>query len=159
MSITGGTDGSLFGGTGNDTFNFIGGKVSGVVDTGTGADSVVLSNTVTTPSLLLVLSLIQLFRLKQVTTNSCPIQRFCWSISLDAGADTINFTASSVSLLATTIKGDSGATVSAFTERMMLSSTSLLVTPSSVELVQTPSSSLAQLLTTRFRQAVEATAL
>ena len=46
MSITGGiTDGSLFGGTGNDTFNFLGGRVSAVVDTGSGADSVVLSDT------------------------------------------------------------------------------------------------------------------
>ena len=43
MSITGGiTDGSLFGGTGNDSFNFTGGRATGVADTGSGADSVVL---------------------------------------------------------------------------------------------------------------------
>ena len=35
MSITGGiTDGSLFGGTGNDSFNFTGGRATGFVDTG-----------------------------------------------------------------------------------------------------------------------------
>ena len=43
MSITGGiTDGSLFGGVGNDSFNFTGGRVLLVIDTGTGADSVLL---------------------------------------------------------------------------------------------------------------------
>ena len=40
MSITGGiTDGSL-GGTGNDSFNLIGGRFTGLVDTGSGVDSV-----------------------------------------------------------------------------------------------------------------------
>ena len=40
MSITGVSPMDLFGGTGNDSFDFTGGRVSGVVDTGTGADSV-----------------------------------------------------------------------------------------------------------------------
>ena len=38
----------------------------------------------------------------------------------------INFTANSVSILATTIKGGAGATTSVFTAQMMLSSTLLL---------------------------------
>ena len=43
MSISGGvTDGSLFGGTGNDSFDFTGDRVTGLIDTGSGVDSVVL---------------------------------------------------------------------------------------------------------------------
>ena len=45
MSITGGTTMALFGGVGNDSFNFVGGRVSAVLDTGAGADSVLLSDT------------------------------------------------------------------------------------------------------------------
>ena len=53
MSIAGGvTDGSLFGGTGNDSFDFAGGKVTGLADTGSGQDSLLFGASVIPSSLL-----------------------------------------------------------------------------------------------------------
>ena len=160
MSITGGiSDGSLFGGTGNHSFNFSG-RVAGVVDAGTGADSVVLygnhADTVTLTGALTSTTLSAGNGNDSIVVQSNVSVGL---ISLDAGADTINFTASSVSILGTTIKGDSGATTSASMALMMLFSILPLEIPSSVEQVQIPSSSLAQLFVTPSRQEAAVTAL
>ena len=45
------TDGSLFGGTGNDSFDFTGGEATGFVDAGSGVDSVLLGSTADTITL------------------------------------------------------------------------------------------------------------
>ena len=113
MSITGGiTDGSLFGGTGNDSFNFVGAtgnRVTGLIDTGSGVDSVILGGAGDTVTLSGALT--------STSVNagggddSIVIKANMASASLEAGAgsDTLNFLPSSVSLVATTIKGGAGA--------------------------------------------------
>ena len=60
------------------------------------------------------------------------------SLEGGTGADTHNFTAGSVSLVGTTIKGGGRSDNISLTEQMMLSSTLLRATRCSVELVQTP---------------------
>ena len=91
VSITGGiTDSSLFDGTGNDSFNFVGGRVSGV-DTGTGADSVVLSDTgadtVTITGALTGTTL----KAGTTVTRLLSSQTYLLALSVLTRADTINF--------------------------------------------------------------------
>ena len=150
MSITGGiTDGSLFGGTGNDTFNFLGGRVSAVVDTGSGVDSVVLSDTLA-DTVTLTGALTSTTLEAGAGDDSIVIKSNVSAglISLDAGSDTIDFSSNSVSALGTTVKGGAGFDVVSLTEQMILSSILPLMTMSSVDLALTPCSSLVPFSTT-----------
>ena len=135
MSITGGiTDGSLFGGAGKQ-LDFTGGRVTGVVDTGTGVDSVVLGG----------------------NSDSLTLTGALTSTSLNAGGPQTHWLsrpiclppllrvalvqarsiyAGSISILATTIKGGAGADNVACTVQMMSFSMSHPLIPSLVELVQ-----------------------
>ena len=111
MSITGGiTDGSLFGGTGNDSFDFTGGKFTGLVDVGSGADSVYLDategDTVTLTGALTNTSLNAGGGADSILIKANMATA---SIVGGAAADTIDFVSSSVSAVATTIKGGAGA--------------------------------------------------
>ena len=110
MSITSGiTDGSLFGGTGNDSFNFTGGRVTGLVDTGAGSDSLMFG--ALGDSLTLTGELTGTSVNGAAGADSFVVKSTMLSASLQGGdaADTFDFTAGSASIVDTTIKGGNGA--------------------------------------------------
>ena len=80
--------------------DFTGGRVKGVVDTGTGADSVVLGDT-GNDAVTITGALTDTTIQAGTGADSIVVQSNVSAglISLDAGADTLNFTASSVGLL------------------------------------------------------------
>ena len=114
ISISGGiADGSLFGGDGNDSFDFTGGAVQRVmVDTGSGVDSVLLGGSA--DSITLTGALTSTSVTAGAGADSILVKANVASGYFDisaAGNDTLNLLSSSVSAVSTTIKGGVGADV------------------------------------------------
>ena len=110
----------MFGGVGNDSFDLSGGvATASVIDTGSGADSVLLGASGDSITLTVQLT----HPLQQEMELILWSLRPTWlpSIVSGSGADTLNFTAGSASIIGTTIKGDDGIDkISRWSERCCL---------------------------------------
>ena len=117
MSLAGGiASGSLYGGDGNDSFDFTGGAATGLVDTGAGVDSVLLgasADSITLTGVLTSTSVTAGSGADSILIKSNVASGY-FDISAGAHAvadDTLNLLSSSVSAVSTTIKGGGGADV------------------------------------------------
>ena len=147
ISIGGGiASGSLFGGDGNDSFNFTGGaseRATGVVDTGSGIDSVLLGaggDSITLTGALTSTSVTAGSGDDSIVSRANVASGY---LDISAGAegaadDTLNFLPSSVSVVSTTIKGGLAQTWSVCMAPAMWRSINHPAILSLVEAVRTP---------------------